>query len=49
MLTRLQKHHPEFLIRTYLCYEILEAAIEYAVAMIKKVGSFLPSSTYADL
>ena len=32
-----QEYHPEFLIRTYLRYEILDAALEYAVAMIRRV------------
>ena len=32
-----QEHHPEFLLRAYLRYEILEAALEYAVTVLKKV------------
>lgn len=32
-----QIHHPEYLVRTYLRYEVLEAALEHVLSMLRKV------------
>lgn len=32
-----QIQHPEYLIRTYLRYEVLETALEYTLTMLRKV------------
>lgn len=35
----LQIHHPEYLVRTYLRYELLETALEHTLAMLRKVST----------
>lgn len=37
----LQIHHPEFLVRTYMRYEVLEAALDHVLAMLRKVSTML--------
>ncbi|KAJ3536697.1 hypothetical protein NM688_g6802 [Phlebia brevispora] len=37
LIQSLQEHHPEYLIRTYLRFELIESAIEYTLSMVQKV------------
>lgn len=43
-----QEQHPEYLIRTYLRYEILDSAIECALSMLRKVRLIHTPSAHAS-
>ncbi|KAI0698869.1 nucleoporin Nup120/160-domain-containing protein [Cytidiella melzeri] len=53
LISSLEEQHPEYLIRTYLRYEVLESALEYTLAILRKDDARLaqeeprsPSSTW---
>lgn len=41
-----QDHHPEYLIRTCLRYEVLEAALDHTLSMMRRVSAELRIGSY---
>ncbi|TBU50494.1 nucleoporin Nup120/160-domain-containing protein [Dichomitus squalens] len=41
LIHKLEEHHPEYLIRTCLRYEVLEAALDYTLSMMRRSDSRL--------